>query len=431
VRRGYVLVAVACCYAAIASAQQPYQSIGPVEARSSVLFKSATLVRALPDGKILLHDIRGRQVVMLSVGLDSAIAVVDATSATDIAYHSRVGGLISWKGDSSLFVDPEASALLVIDGTGIIRRVMALPSSISILCLLGGPTGTPATDANGRIFCRLPPAKRQIRSANPKEITGAEVDDSAALIRYDPATRKMDTLAFVAVAKTKIVPTEGSSCGEMWITPQINPLPMVDDWALMADGSIAIVRGRDYHVDWLSREGIPSSTARLPTSWRRLSDEDKSAYIDSTRAVQERLRNGGAAPAPDARADSGRAPCDRSRQRTVRVFQDVENPLSAAYTSGRAAPPPLIFVPSSDLPDYVPQFGLGSARGDLDGRLWIRTLQVVNGGLIYDVVARDGKLIAHILLPPGREIAGFGPNGAVYMGVVEGTGVRLELARFK
>ncbi|HVZ49978.1 MAG TPA: hypothetical protein VG916_14420, partial [Gemmatimonadaceae bacterium] len=77
---------------------------------------------------------------------------------------------------------------------------------------------------------------------------------------------------------------------------------------------------------------------------------------------------------------------------------------------------------------YAPPFTAGSARGDDDGNLWIRTSNVYDGGSVYDVVNRDGKLVDRVLLPPGRVIAGFGP-GVVYMGVrVNDTGVRLEKA---
>jgi sugar lactone lactonase YvrE len=88
-------------------------------------------------------------------------------------------------------------------------------------------------------------------------------------------------------------------------------------------------------------------------------------------------------------------------------------------------------VPPSDLPDYAPPFTAGSARGDLDGNLWVRTSNVVNGGSVYDVINGKGELIDRVQVPAGRVIAGFGKGGVVYMGVKEGTGVRLEQARRK
>jgi hypothetical protein len=91
--------------------------------------------------------------------------------------------------------------------------------------------------------------------------------------------------------------------------------------------------------------------------------------------------------------------------------------------------PPLNFVTLSEMPDYRPAFRQGSARGDADGNLWIRTSKSVNGGTVYDVINNKGELKDRILIPPGRVIAGWGPGGVVYMGVVDGTITRLERAR--
>ena len=93
--------------------------------------------------------------------------------------------------------------------------------------------------------------------------------------------------------------------------------------------------------------------------------------------------------------------------------------------------PPLQFVPISDMPDYRPAFRQGAARGDADGNLWIRTSKMVNGGTVYDVINNKGVLTDRVLLPPGRVIAGFGPGGEVYMGVLDGPITRLERARVR
>ena len=81
------------------------------------------------------------------------------------------------------------------------------------------------------------------------------------------------------------------------------------------------------------------------------------------------------------------------------------------------------------MPDYRPAFKQSAARGDADGNLWIRTSKMVNGGAVYDVINGRGVLIDRIAVPPGRVIAGFGPGGVVYMGVLDGTVARLERAR--
>jgi hypothetical protein len=87
-------------------------------------------------------------------------------------------------------------------------------------------------------------------------------------------------------------------------------------------------------------------------------------------------------------------------------------------------------VSIDELPDYRPAFSQGASRADADGNLWVRTSKLSNGGPVYDVIDKTGVLVDCVRIPPGRVIAGFGPGGVVYMGVVDGNVVRLERARY-
>lgn len=93
--------------------------------------------------------------------------------------------------------------------------------------------------------------------------------------------------------------------------------------------------------------------------------------------------------------------------------------------------PPLTMVLASELPDYKPAFAPGSTRADAEGNLWIRTSQNVNAVPVYNVINRKGELIDRVQLPKNRVLAGFGPDGIVYLAVREGTTARLEKARVK
>ena len=128
----------------------PIKPLGAVFAKSKELLGAVSAVRALPGGKVLVNDINGRKVVLFDSTLSSSTLVADTTSATANAYSSRAGGLIPWKGDSTLFVDPLSLSMLVIDGKGNITRVMSVPRASDVNLLIGGPNGTPGTDAAGR-----------------------------------------------------------------------------------------------------------------------------------------------------------------------------------------------------------------------------------------------------------------------------------------
>ena len=117
--------------------------------------------------------------------------------------------------------------------------------------------------------------------------------------------------------------------------------------------------------------------------------------------------------------------------RTERV-EGGPPPRGGAPTETRVAgPPPLTFVEPSELPDYQPAFTTGSVRADRDGKLWIRNLTAApwTAGPEYDVIDRTGKLVDRVALPAGTTIAGFGPDGTVYLGVRDASGVHIARAR--
>lgn len=103
-------------------------------------------------------------------------------------------------------------------------------------------------------------------------------------MRFDLATRKLDTAAFTKVMATRltyIYTDEGTQ-----VVPVLNPLQVVDGWAMLPGGTIAILRG-DHHADFIDTEGTRSSDPHVPFNWRRLTDSAKVALIDSARAGAE------------------------------------------------------------------------------------------------------------------------------------------------
>ena len=72
-------------------------------------------------------------------------------------------------------------------------------------------------------------------------------------MRMDLDRRSVDTLGFLKVPVQKrltITISNGISS-----TSVVNPLPSGDEWALLPDGTVAIVRAQDYHIDWLGMDG--------------------------------------------------------------------------------------------------------------------------------------------------------------------------------
>jgi hypothetical protein len=406
----------------LAAQQAPtVRLIAAPDASSKQTLGVVTAVRQLPNSALLVNDVLKRQLLMFDPTLGTALVVADSTSGGATSYGPSAGAIVSYYGDSTLFIDPRDLSMFVIGPAGNIARVAAVPRSQDAGMMGSNIMGAPALDNRGRLVYRAGGFR-----AMPKMTGGVmappEFPDSAAIVRVDLASRKLDTAGFYKIAKQKMN-IQQSEKG-ISITNEINPLPVVDDWAVMADGSIAIVRGQDYHIDWLNSDGTVSSSAKLPFDWQRLSDDDKVAVIDSAKTQMERVRS-------DASA-GGLAGAAMSAAGGTRISINMSTSGDGAAQSrsvSAGALPPLTFISPSELPDYKPAFNQGSVKADLDDNLWIRTSATRAGaiaGPIYDVVNRKGELVDRIQLPAGRTIVGFGKGGVVYMAARDQKGAWLE-----
>lgn len=428
---GLIALALAPVANPICQAQSlpPIRQLGPVTAVAKEPLGAVSSVRHLPDGRVLVNDILGRRVVMFDSALSTVTVIADTTSATANAYGPSPGGLIAYRADSTLFVDPASLSMLLIDPNGKIARVMSAPRAGDVRFLVGGPFGSPGFDPRGRLVYRAPP-QFIMRGPPPSGNRLPQIPappDSAALVRFDLATRKLDTATFFKTPKVTLNMTQ-SPDGGVRVTSIVNPLPQGDDWALLADGTIALVR-KDYHVDWISPQGTLTSSPKIPFQWERLTDEAKVAVVDSAKAAIERARASGQFPLAGALT-----PAPSAQPGTMTVTSGGNTTVTAVGPGGGALGgplPPLTMISPSELPDYKPAFAPGSTRVDADGNLWIRTSQNVNAIPVYNVINRKGELIDRVQLPQNRVLVGFGTDGVVYLAVRDGTTAHLEKARVK
>src|SRR3954463_5801167 len=337
-----------------ASAQSlpPVRQLGPVTAVAKELLGAISGIRQLPDGRVLVNDIIARRVLMFDSTLSSINVVADTTSATANAYGVQPGGLIAFRGDSTLFVDPASLSMLLIDPSGKVARVMSAPRAQDIRFLIGGPFGNPGFDPQGRLVYRAPPnfaAFGQQRVTAGGSAGGIPQiptpPDSAALVRYDLATRKADTITYFKTPKINLTVTQTPNGGGR-VMSAVNPLPQGDDWALLPDGTIALVRTKDYHVDWLGSDGKIVASPKIPFNWQRLTDEQKVAFTDSAKTAIEKARASGqllisGGPVLITRDGGGPGGAQRAPATTTTTGAAAGNQL-----------PPLTMVPASDLPDY-------------------------------------------------------------------------------
>lgn len=451
---------------------------------------SITTVRHLPDGRILLNDGQRRRLLLLDSTMKTVGVVLDSLTEVQNAYGTRAGSLIPYRGDSTLFVDAATYAMLVIDGQGKIARVRSVPRAQDATYLAQQNTTwpLPAFDGAGRLVYRVP-----AQAAAPAFRPSGNVPyfpqqpDSALVVGINLDTRKLDTLGAVKIQRT-VQSITRSEYGMEVRSAQV-PLPLLDDFAVLSDGTLAFVRGRDFRIDYRAPDGTVTSSEKLAFPWVRMTEDDKVKFADSVKSllVKNAQRNftqemivwsnllnkpypatfkviegievptgfpkdwilptgmkfpanyvfacppsvPGAPSAPTPAAAAG------GPATTPGAPPCARNEFANWYGSGYTPPPPTYraptLIPASELPDYRPPISAGSVRADMDDNLWIRTIQMkpMPGGTIYDIVNRKGELYDRIQLPVGFTLVGFGPGKLVYLSTRDASGLHLARVRLR
>jgi hypothetical protein len=415
--RRAVFVCTAAAVATAAEAQQPLpiRPLGPIVHVTTERLASVANVRQLPDGRLLVNDITAHRVLLFDSTLATATVVADATPATAKAYGARPGTLIAYHADSTLFVDPSSLSMLVIDASGRIVRVLSAPRAEDVPYLIGSINGAPGFDARGRLVYRGT-ARGSAPPTPPGVCPIPLVADSAPIVRFDFGTRTLDTAAQFRIPSARPAITCDARGNITTQRHLISPFQLVDAWGMLPDGSLAVVRGREYRVEWVNLDGTRTLSPRIPFDWKHLSDDDKAAILDSAKTAFA-MRFDSSAAARQARQGGNPPPTAASARGAV-------SPEASANAAAS-------FIEVRDLPDYVPPFAADGVHADADGCLWIRTSTMVNGRPVYDIVSRQGNLIDRLVLPPFRTIAGFG-HGVVYMAVLDSARwAHVEQARVK
>lgn len=369
----------------------PIRQLGKISSSDSTILRGIASVRQLPTGGVIVNDATKRQLVLFDSTLSKHTVIADTSTNSPNSYGLRgsMGGLIAYVGDSSVFVDSESGAFLVIDPRGRFTRVMAPTRASDLFYVSLGMFGLASFDPKGRMVYRTQrrPANQDYfytrdPSGKPRVML---MPDSAPILRMDFDKRTVDTIAIIKspVEKMVIVASQNS----MMQYNAVNPLPVSDEWALLPDGTIAIVRSQDYHMDWLSPDGKLTSSPKMPFDWRRLTAEDKQAMIDSLKK--------------------------ENAEREAKLPPPPPTPPGMPSMPRR----PFMTVEPNELPDYYPAVRQGQVRADPEGFVWIlpATSTGAKEGLLYDVVSRNGEIVERVQLPKGRTLVGFGPKRTIYM----------------
>jgi hypothetical protein len=394
----------------------PIRKLGPVVATSPKSFRGISIVRVLPDGKLLINDVTSRRLVLTDTTLAAAVAVLDSGASSRYEYGARPGGLIAYRGDSTLFVDVAAPSIYLIDPNAKVVRTLSVPAPRDAGWMIqSGVSGSwPGSDALGRLIYRGQAPRNPEPPAKAGEWLPFAFPDSAPIQRVDFTTRKSETLSWFKLSKLSGVMTLGPN-GRSYSFITNRPLPVMDDFAVLSDGTIAVLRG-DYHVDFIDGDGKITASPKIPYPWERLSDDAKVALVDSVKQAFAARSNRPATTMSGGTSGSGGGGGGLT-----------------APTGDRPEPPDeMRWSKPSDLPDYRPAFQQGALRAGADASLWIRTLQPTRAAniAIYDVVNRSGTLIDRVELPADRSIVGFDAT-SVYLTWRDASGAWLERVKIK
>jgi hypothetical protein len=397
----------------------PVVDLPQATVRSSVTFGGPIGVRQVSGGKVMINDGRSRQIKLFDSTLTNFALVSDSTPGTSIYYGPYGMQLIPYFGDSSLFGDFPSQTILVLNGRGDVAKTFAPPPDPSAMGSLLGQRQS-GVDSKGRLIYASQAGTMVMKGYDPAtgKSTARAVSppDSAPIVRADLDTRHIDTLGQVNRARLGghiAVVQRPDGKGEIFKST-VYPLRSPDEWAVLSDGTVGIVRSHDYHVDWISPDGARSSTPKLPFDWKRVSDAEKQKMIDSAKAANDVEANNAAVLA--ALAAPLPPPSDAGAGGGGRGQRGGGGGGAGGRRGGRGD---LIEIASpSEIPDFYPPLRDGAALADMDGNLWIlptTSAQSKSGELVYDVVNPKRGLFERVRMPAGRSVIGFGPHGVVYL----------------
>ncbi len=359
----------------------------PLTAQQRAVNLTGRPVAALEDGLSLivgLQEVAPGKVV-ISDPQEQRLLFGDFTSGSLRDISTRGGGPGEWQiamsvtpgpGNTAYVADPSLRKMHVVDATGKIVRTVPFPESegnsagrISISI----PRGT---DSQGRVYL----------TGSPFTVGSDEQPDSIPILRWDPATKRTDTLGML---KNEARVTQSGGAGNTRVMARIGggPFAPATIWAPLPDGRVALVHPNPYRVDIIAGRGRVTAGTPVPYTPIPIGKAERDAF----RTAQ--------ASAP---------------RMTMRV-----GPGGATSMSTGGSGPALPAIPDSDFPATMPPFtSMGMSSGVAvapNGEVWVlRSRPASDRTPTYDIWSPAGRLVGKATLRPNSLVVGFG-QGAVYV----------------
>ena len=388
-----------CVIALLASAALPAVAQLPTRTLSKPLaeygepFSQIAAVRELKDGRLLVVDSRDKLVQLVNLNANRAIKV--GREGSGPGEYGLPTQLFALPGDSSVIFDPLNQRYLMVhpDGKpGATFRVGDEPSGpprpsqgqrpegVGPVMRIGGlGFGMPrASDARGRLYFEGGGI-----SMGPN---GPVTADTAPIVRYDRASKAVDTLAWVQLPKNNASVKSSGSGGNQRMEIRIGnrtPYPARDAWTVLPNGTVVIARVGDYHLELVSPTRAVTRGATVAFTPVQVGNAEKQEYRDQS-------KNAGGISI--SRTDGG---------------------SGGAQTRASTAPPP--FEEPAEWPKAKPPFNSSGIFVTPTGEIWIaRNRSASDPVPSYDVFSATGKLTGKVVLPKQTRVIGFGSGGTIY-----------------
>ena len=228
----------------------PERTLPAVGAEFPEGFTRIASIRELRDGRVLVVDER-----------DATVRLLDFTRGTMSDVGRQGGGpgeyrspsrLLPMPGDSTLLTDIRQQRSIVIGPDG--KAGDLLLSGTALADAPSQARAPLALDPRGRLYF-------QQLSIDPNDPT--TLPDSAWLVRWSPTTRKSDTVGRVKIPWRDIqIQRENGKVSKVAVFTV--PLMPQDDWTMLRDGRIAVIRTGDYHLELIGPDGAITRGARIP-----------------------------------------------------------------------------------------------------------------------------------------------------------------------
>lgn len=321
-------------------------------------------VRERKDGRVVVLDAKDNALYLTNAALTSVSKL--AREGSGPTEYRRVVQLLPRPNDTTLAYDIMNARFLVIDGKGVPSSTVSLRDAAGGFPV--GPMAVRGYDLKGRLYYQ---GMKVTTGPN-----GPSLSDTAPVLRLDPKKKKTDTLAAVRIGSPGMKMSGDVQKGGGSVRLEVPAFPIVDEWGLLPDGRIVVVRGGDYHLELITDAGDVKVLPPVPYTKVAITDADK-AELQKAREVMQK-----------------------------EVGKVMEGARSA--TPNGKMPAFAVEMPST-WPTHKPAFIQTALKIAPNGELWVARLGAANAKTtLHDVFTSAGVLRLRVELPAKTRVVGIG-----------------------